>query len=318
MVDTSPFAATSLCVVGNINRDLKVDGVPGSPRLLRDGETSVAGIIETVGGGGANSACAAAALGARAHFVGKVGADPVGAELRRALEGHRVRTHLAQCRRSETGTTVALGFLGGHRHFLSRQPNNESLSYDDLDLEPVASCHHLLRADVWFSRSMLAGGNRRLLEHARRCGVRTSVDINFDPCWGHAPAAEIRCRKRLLREVLELVDIAHGNTRELCEFADAANLKDALQRLSRWGAKSVVVHLGTRGAGYWTGGKLVIAPADLARAAVHSTGTGDVLSVCMILLEQVPGLSTATRLRLSNRIVREFMEGRRTMLPSLR
>ena len=59
------FSGSSLCVVGNINRDVKLLGVPASQRLLKDGETSVANVIETVGGGGANSACAAAALGAR-------------------------------------------------------------------------------------------------------------------------------------------------------------------------------------------------------------------------------------------------------------
>ena len=59
------FENSSLCVVGNINRDVKLLGVPDSPALFRDGETSVPTIVETVGGGGANSACSAAALGMR-------------------------------------------------------------------------------------------------------------------------------------------------------------------------------------------------------------------------------------------------------------
>jgi len=51
-----------LCIVGNINRDVKTTPFAGGAGLLRDGETPVDVIYETVGGGGANSAFAAAAL----------------------------------------------------------------------------------------------------------------------------------------------------------------------------------------------------------------------------------------------------------------
>ena len=69
------FAGSSLCVVGNINRDVKTAPMWAGEHLFADGETSVSSIIETIGGGGANSAFAAASLGARVAFLGKVGAD---------------------------------------------------------------------------------------------------------------------------------------------------------------------------------------------------------------------------------------------------
>src|SRR5438552_3598341 len=92
------FPDASLCVVGNINRDVKLHNVPISSALLRDGETSVSKIVETVGGGGTNSACAAAALGARVQFIGKVGKDALGDQLQRTMERHGVRTALARSR----------------------------------------------------------------------------------------------------------------------------------------------------------------------------------------------------------------------------
>ncbi len=49
------FKDASLCVVGNINRDIKTAPFPAGEGLLRDGETGVASIQETIGGGGANS-----------------------------------------------------------------------------------------------------------------------------------------------------------------------------------------------------------------------------------------------------------------------
>ena len=83
---------------------------------------------------------------------------------------------------------------------------------------------------------------------------------------------------------VSLVDLAHGNVRELCEFTDSPVLDTALRRLTDWGVGAVVVHLGAQGAGFWSGGKLVIEPPSLASKVVNSTGTGDVLSICMILL----------------------------------
>src|SRR5258708_2440078 len=91
-----PFSSSSVCVVGNINRDVKIHNLPASQGVLRDGESSVASITETIGGGGANSACAAAAVGAHVHFVGKVGDDKLGAQLCRAMEVQGVKTHLTR------------------------------------------------------------------------------------------------------------------------------------------------------------------------------------------------------------------------------
>lgn len=317
MNEIEVFANTSLCVVGNINRDVKVQRVAESPGLLRDGETSVAGIVETVGGGGANSACAAAALGAKVRFIGKTGADALGERLRQALENQGVRAHLARDARCATGTTVALGYASGQRHFLSCLPNNETLAFEELELAALDGCKHLLRADVWFSPAMLAGGNGRLFSEARRRGLATSLDINFDPHWSAGRAVDIAHRKRQLREALEWVDLAHGNRRELCEFTDSPDLETALARLTDWGVGGVVVHLGNQGAGYWEGGELVVEPPDFASNSVNSTGTGDVLSVCMILLAVRVELSISQKLRLANRVVREFIEGRRKLIPVL-
>jgi len=314
---TAPFDSPPICVVGNVNRDVKVLGVPGSPAVLRDGETTISGIGETIGGGGANSACAAAALGGKIRFLGKVGADALGERLRLAMEKHGVRTGLTRDAKCETGTTVALGFETGQRHFLSSLPNNRSLTFDDLELSALEGCAHLLRADVWFSESMLAEGNRRLLAEARRRGLATSLDINFDPCWSTGSKDEISRRKHQLREVLGLVDLAHGNVRELCEFTDTAELNDALGRLTEWGVKAVVVHLGAEGAGYYTQGQLIVEPPDPAQNPVQSTGTGDVLSICMILLHARADMAISEKLRLANHIVREFMEGRRVLIPGI-
>ena len=285
--------------------------------MLEDGETSVAAVIETVGGGGANSACMAASLGASVRFAGKIGADHLGQELVEAMRKLGVTMCLARDAGRQTGTSVALNFSNGHRHFLSCLPNNETLRFEDVDLTALDGCAHLLRANVWFSQSMLEGGNERLFAEARRRGLTTSLDINFDPRWSSGEPGEIARRKKWLRATLEWVDLAHGNVRELCEFTESADLATALRRLTDAGAKSVVVHMGKEGAGYFTGGQLIREPAHPASPVVNLTGSGDLLSICMILLHNREDLSIQQKLSLSNSIVREFMEGRRSMIARL-
>jgi len=317
VISEAELQTARLCVVGGINRDLKTAPFPPGAHLLQDGETTVQSITETVGGGGANSACIAAGLGAPVAFVGRLGADDLGARLGATLTANGVVCYLHQDTASPTGTTLNLVYESGSRHFISRHPNNEALSFDDLDLEPVAAADHLLRADVWFSEPMLYGGNDELFRRAGEAGVAVSLDLNWDPRWGADPAAEIDRRKRAVRDLLPLVDLVHGNIAELNEFTGAAALSETLTRLTAWGAGAVVVHMGAEGAGYFANGAFVVEPPVPTEKILAVTGTGDVLSACMMLMHRRDQAPPQEKLRLANRIVAEFMEGRRRFIPKL-
>jgi sugar/nucleoside kinase (ribokinase family) len=71
MLDESVFRGAKLCVVGNINRDIKTAPLRTGDYLFADGETAIDGVSETIGGGGANSAAIAAGLGADCSFIGQ-------------------------------------------------------------------------------------------------------------------------------------------------------------------------------------------------------------------------------------------------------
>ncbi len=317
MLDERAFSGSSLCVVGNINRDVKTSPLPAGESLFSDGETPVDSILEAIGGGGANSAFAAASLGARVAFLGKVGADRLGDRLDRTLGQHGIAAHLARDAAHASGTSIALAFDNGCRHFISCLPASGALSFADLDLSTLAGCRHLLRADVWFSESMLFEGNKRLFEIARQSGAAVSLDLNWDPQWGRAAADEVLARKQAVREVLPWVSLAHGNARELIEFAGAPDLETALKRVVDWGAEAIVVHLGDKGAGYFHRSEFVIEPAVPAQAHVNTTGTGDVLSVCMMLLHHRADVAIRGRLHLANGIVSQFIDGTRQLIPAL-
>jgi sugar/nucleoside kinase (ribokinase family) len=316
MPDESVFRGTKLCVVGNINRDLKTTPIPTGDYLFADGETSIDGVSETIGGGGANCASIAAALGAESSFIGQIGDDETGRRLEQTLTRIGVRCHLHQATGVATGTTLNLVYRTGHRHFLSCHPNNASLAFEALDLSPLRDADHLLRADVWFSDAMLHGGNEKLFTAARDAGVPVSIDLNWDPQWGRAGHEGIERRKEAVRRILPLVDLAHGNVRELNEFSGETELQRSLARLMEWGVKAVVVHLGAQGAGYFSGTEFLVEPPAPIRQHLRATGSGDVLSTCLILTHG-SSLPVSERLRLANRITAGFIEGRLNLIPSL-
>ena len=120
-----------------------------------------------------------------------------------------------------------------------------------------------------------------------------------------------------MRRILPLVDLVHGNVNELNLFADSTDLAITLPRLAAWGAGAVVIHQGPRGAGYYCGGELIVEPSAPIRQQVNATGCGDLLSVCMMLLHHQREIPASERLRLANRIVAEFIEGKRDFLPCM-
>ncbi|MGA2254673.1 MAG: carbohydrate kinase family protein, partial [Thermoguttaceae bacterium] len=315
MIDEAIFRGSRLCVVGNICRDVKTAPIGADERLLRDGETATKFIVETIGGGGANSALFAAGLGAESRFAGKVGADALGAKLEQTLLGRGVMPFLRHDPAIQTGSSLVLTYANGCRHFISHQPNNDTLDFSDIDFAMLAGGGHLLRADIWFSQLMLAGGNAQLLQAARDRGLATSLDLNWDPCWGYGDEELIQSRKESVRQILQLVDLVHVNVNELNLFADSTDLANTVQQLTAWGAGAVVVHKGAQGAGYYCGGELIVEPSVPIRQHVNATGCGDLLSVCMMLLHEQTGIPISEKLRLANRIVAQFIEGKRDLLP---
>ena len=215
-----------------------------------------------------------------------------------------------------TGSSVVLSYRDGRRHFVSCQPNNYSLAMSDIDQEMLTDAGHLLRADVWFSEPMLAGGNDLLFQAARAQGLATSLDINWDPYWGSADAATIPAQG------FRATDLALGRPgpRQRPRAEPVCRLQRSGRgsaQITAWGAAAIVIHLGADGAGYYDRGQLTVAPAVPVRQYKNTAGTGDLLSVCMMLMHGRDDIPLDDRLRLANAIVAEFIEGKRGVIPVL-
>lgn len=120
-----------------------------------------------------------------------------------------------------------------------------------------------------------------------------------------------------VRQILPGVNLAHSNVRELNEFIGVTAIETSLHRLEECGVEAVVVHLGSDGARFYERGKLVVEKPVPVTRYVNAAGTGDVLSVFMMLLDRNKDVRVEEKLRLANQAVCDFTEGKRTLIPSL-
>jgi sugar/nucleoside kinase (ribokinase family) len=310
-ISTSPIA-----VVGNLNLDYRTGPIPASPALWSDGETAVGEIYETLGGGGANTAVAAALLSGRVYLCASVGDDALGRRLETQLIAMGVIAKLSR-KSTATGRSIALTWDTHQRHFLSCLPSSAELSEEDVDLKSLweAGCRHLYRADVWFAPRMLDGGNQRLLRSAQSLGMETSLDINWDPAWSTAAAAVIGPRLKAVAGLLPHVSYAHGNEREICRFTGQDDVLDAVRWILDRGTKAVILHRGPRGcAAFAIDAKRVEVPARPVARVVSETGTGDVFTAAFLLLGDLP---LPDRLQACAEVAARHLEGSIDLLPRL-
>lgn len=311
-----PVPASPIAVVGNLNLDYRTSPIPAVTSIMSDGETTMQEIYETLGGGGANTAAAATALGGRVHLVAAVGND----SLRRRLEAHLASIGIVPIlarKDAPTGRSIALTWDHHERHFLSCLPSSALLAGEDIDLKGLhaAGCRALYRADVWFAPRLLESGNLRLLRDAEALGMETSLDVNWDPVWSTSDAGLIASRVAALAGALPHVNYVHGNERELCRFTGEPNPIRAAKWILDRGAGTVVLHRGAQGCAVFTNdGRRTEMPARPVDHALCESGTGDVFIAAFLLL---PDLPMTERLRTCAEVAARHLEGSMTLLPRL-
>lgn len=253
--------------------DAIVDVVtPPMPSLgAGDAQREVARVDLLPGGNATNFVLAAAALGARAAFVGRVGRDPLGAVLRSAYREYGVAARLRVDGTRPTGTTVALTWADGTRALVTSLGANANLRESDVPSGIIERADHVHRAGFWWTAQLQGAPTVRLLARAQRSGAATSLDIATDPHgWKETRVAAVRA-------CLPHVDTFFGNETEICAIAGAPDPVSAARELCRLGAGEVVVHRGERGSSWIRGERSVTEPAFRV-SEENPTGCGDVFN----------------------------------------
>lgn len=232
-----------------------------------------------LGGAPFNVAWHLRGLGLAPDFVSRVGADPLGAGIRRAMAGHGMALgRLQEDPDHPTGQVkVTLDGRGGHAFEILQDQ-----AYDHIDPMPVRA--HLARhppALAYFGTLCLRAPASRgaILAGLSACPGARLLDVNLrDGCWTPDTA----------RTALEAATVAKVNDEELQVlsdlFAPAEGVEDRAAALrAAFDLDAVCV---TRGAGgaLWRGREGAIAEAGTPAAEVVDTvGAGDGFAAVVIL-----------------------------------
>jgi sugar/nucleoside kinase (ribokinase family) len=249
------------CIVaGEANVDLLVDGIA---QLEFDKEKLAKGCGLTLGGSSAITAFNLSKLGARVGFAGVVGNDLFGrfVEERLASAGIDLTT-LRRDRTEKTGITIWCQ-NGKRRAGMTYLGTIAALRPADVPVSNLRRARHL-HVGAYFLLQNFHQGAAKVFQKARRLGMTTSLDCNFDPLekWDSG-----------IRDVLPFVDVFLPNETEARRLTGASTVKEAAAKLAALG-NAVVVKMGARGALVFTRAGSMRVPAVRARV-VDATGAGD-------------------------------------------
>jgi sugar/nucleoside kinase (ribokinase family) len=225
-----------VCVVGEINPDLILYGVPA--QLKPEEESLINGFRLTLGSSSAIFAHNLAVLGTRVGMVSKIGADALGKMAFDWLA--KAGVELTRVRLASSGTATGLTVILAqprHRFILTYPGTMFELSQADLDLDYIFSARHLHLSSYFLHRA-LRPRIADLFREAKAKGLSTSLDTNDDPegKWGSD-----------LLDLLPFVDIFFPNEREAKKIARTDDLQQAINKLAQL-CRMVVVKLGLQGA----------------------------------------------------------------------
>ncbi|MGN6274175.1 MAG: ribokinase [Protaetiibacter sp.] len=249
-----------IVVLGSANMDLVVR----QPRLPEPGETMFGSSFTTVPGGkGLNQAIAAARVGGDVAFLGAVGGDAFGRELRDTLETSGVNTDAIALVERPTGT-AHIAVLDGGENAIVVVPdaNGVELPLDDVQRAAIRSARYLV---VQFERPLPLVAEA--VTFARSVGVTTVV----------TPAPVLP----LPAGFLDQVDILVPNAAEARALAGIDDETDAARALSaRVG--TVVVTRGARGALVARGGDILAEVPPHLVTPIDTTGAGDTFTGVLV------------------------------------
>ncbi len=241
------------------------------------------------GGAPANVLAAAARLGGKTAFLGKVGRDAFGAFLRATLDGLGICTE-GLCADPRVNTTLAFVQLDEHgdRSFsFYRKPGADvMLTYEEVRRDLVDSCRILHFGSVSLTDEPSRSATLQTAKYAREQGKIISYDPNYrPPLWEDAETA----REQMLRG-LRLADVVKVSGEELQLLSGAAGLEEGSARLAGYGPSLILVSLGEKGAFYRLG-QLTGRQPTFQVNTIDTNGAGD--SFFGAVLHRLSGKSLA-------------------------
>lgn len=234
-----------LITVGNIYFDHTIFGVDlGGHNSIQPGyEYSAESGEIVVGGSAVNVALQAVALGMNVSFVGKVGDDESGREVRRLLEEKDIVPNLIVS--SDDSTSIAVNFVikdgadfvGAHYGMAAK-----NLVLADFNLESSLFNNGGL---IYFGGTAKQEKLFNQLPELFLALKSKGFTIFFDP--NRFPAGKENSSSDKIINALPYVDYYMPNNTEIMQFANCNSIDDAIDFAISKGAKNVIVKNGAKG-----------------------------------------------------------------------
>lgn len=226
------------------------------------------------GGAVANVAAAAARLGHKAAFIGKVGNDMHGRFLAQTLAeaGIDCRGLVFSDAAFTTLAFVALDEKGERSFSFARKPGADTrLTEEELDGALLQSSRILHVGSLSLTAEPARSATLAAIRQAKSAGAVISYDPNYRvSLWENEEQA-----KEQMRSLLPMVDMMKFSDNEAALLAGHSSPEQAALALNRQGIHCVVVTLGAAGALVCVDGETQTLPGLFVPAVRDTTGAGD-------------------------------------------
>jgi sugar/nucleoside kinase (ribokinase family) len=203
-------------------------------------------------------------MGSKVAFAGMIGSDIFGDFVLKSLADKGVNTRfLVRSPELNTGATVVIN-QAEDRAMITYPGAMSEYMADDISDAMLSSASHLHVSSV-FLQAGLRKGITNLMQRAKKAGLTTSLDTQWDPeeKWDLP-----------LEKLLPQVDVFLPNKQEFLNLSRSINLAAGIESLAPW-LNILVVKDGSRGASVWHKGNLTDQPAFLNQDLADAIGAGD-------------------------------------------
>ena len=223
-----------------------------------DGKVELMDLHMQCGGPASTALVTLSRLGIRTSFLGSIADDAFGLEIVRGLKDENVDHTFLKITPGYTSqfAFIAINKKDGRRTIFWTRGSVPHLKSNDVDLSAFSGAR-ILHTDGLMVEASIEGARQ-----AKEMGLTVVMD-----------AGTLR---EGYRELISMVDVLIASERFGSALVGGDKTVDkALEALSHWGPKEVVITLGPKGSIGWSGGETVSQKA-FSVDAVDTTGAGDV------------------------------------------
>lgn len=253
-----------IVAIGEVLIDLTQKGVD---------ENGVAQYAANPGGAPANLAVAAARLGAKTAFVGKVGRDAFGSSLRAVLEANDVDTQglLEDAKEHTTLAVVSVDETGERSFSFYRNPSADvNLRAEELPEKLLKDTRVLHFGSV----SLTAEPARSATLYAARAARENGCLVSYDPNYRASLWSSQEEAVREMKNALPLCDILKISDEELPLLTGTTDPAQGSAQLSKLGIRLIFITLGANGAFFRLGEQTGSVPGIPVKVG-DTNGAGD-------------------------------------------